>query len=61
MLLGDDMGLGKTIQSIAIACYYRDEWPLLVVCPSSVKMYWAEVYTELYRSVYYICYAIIVI
>ncbi len=54
VLLADDMGLGKTIQSIAIACYYRDEWPLLVVCPSSVRMYWAEVY-YIYISYIVIC------
>ncbi len=43
VLLADDMGLGKTIQAISVACYYRSEWPLLVICPASVKMYWAEV------------------
>ena len=42
-LLADDMGLGKTLQAIAVVCYYRHEWPLLVVCPSSVKVAWAEV------------------
>ncbi|XP_070565988.1 SWI/SNF-related matrix-associated actin-dependent regulator of chromatin subfamily A-like protein 1 [Ptychodera flava] len=43
-LIADDMGLGKTIQSICIACYYRTEWPLLVVVPSSVKLTWAEAF-----------------
>ena len=43
-LIADDMGLGKTVQAIAVACYYRSEWPLLVVCPASVKMAWAEVH-----------------
>lgn len=47
-MIADDMGLGKTIQAISVACYYRSEWPLLVVCPASVKMYWAEV--SHYRS-----------
>ncbi|XP_014676460.1 PREDICTED: SWI/SNF-related matrix-associated actin-dependent regulator of chromatin subfamily A-like protein 1 [Priapulus caudatus] len=42
LLLADDMGLGKTIQALAIAAYYRREWPLLVVCPSSVKRAWAD-------------------
>ena len=32
--------LGKTIQAIAIAAYYADDWPLLVVCPSSVRLTW---------------------
>lgn len=36
-LLADDMGLGKTLQAIAVANHYQDEWPLLVVCPSSAK------------------------
>lgn len=42
VLIADDMGLGKTIQSIAIASYYIREWPLLVVCPSSVRYSWLE-------------------
>nr|XP_033802534.1 SWI/SNF-related matrix-associated actin-dependent regulator of chromatin subfamily A-like protein 1 [Geotrypetes seraphini]XP_033802535.1 SWI/SNF-related matrix-associated actin-dependent regulator of chromatin subfamily A-like protein 1 [Geotrypetes seraphini]XP_033802537.1 SWI/SNF-related matrix-associated actin-dependent regulator of chromatin subfamily A-like protein 1 [Geotrypetes seraphini] len=42
LLLADDMGLGKTIQAICIAAYYRKEWPLLVVAPSSVRFSWAE-------------------
>ena len=43
VLLADDMGLGKTVQAVAVACVYRSEWPLLVVCPSSVKLVWSEV------------------
>lgn len=43
LLLADDMGLGKTVQAICIAAYYRSEWPLLVVAPSSVRFTWAEV------------------
>lgn len=39
-LIADDMGLGKTMQAIALALYYFDEWPLLVVCPASVKFQW---------------------
>ncbi|XP_075789135.1 SWI/SNF-related matrix-associated actin-dependent regulator of chromatin subfamily A-like protein 1 isoform X1 [Pelodiscus sinensis] len=44
LLLADDMGLGKTIQAICIAAYYRKEWPLLVVTPSSVRFTWAEAF-----------------
>ncbi|XP_010120798.1 PREDICTED: SWI/SNF-related matrix-associated actin-dependent regulator of chromatin subfamily A-like protein 1 [Chlamydotis macqueenii] len=44
LLLADDMGLGKTIQAICIAAYYRKEWPLLVVSPSSVRFTWAEAF-----------------
>lgn len=46
LLLADDMGLGKTVQAICIAAYYRNEWPLLVVAPSSVRFTWAEVKTS---------------
>ena len=42
-MLADDMGLGKTVQAIAISTYYRREWPLLVICPSSVRLVWAQV------------------
>ncbi|XP_048808882.1 SWI/SNF-related matrix-associated actin-dependent regulator of chromatin subfamily A-like protein 1 isoform X3 [Lagopus muta] len=44
LLLADDMGLGKTVQAICIAAYYRKEWPLLVVTPSSVRFTWAEAF-----------------
>ncbi|MEQ2278928.1 SWI/SNF- matrix-associated actin-dependent regulator of chromatin subfamily A-like protein 1 [Ameca splendens] len=44
LLLADDMGLGKTLQAICIAAYYRSEWPLLVVAPSSVRFTWAEAF-----------------
>jgi SWI/SNF-related matrix-associated actin-dependent regulator 1 of chromatin subfamily A len=41
LLLGDDMGLGKCIQAIALAAYYAaEDWPLLIVCPSSMRLTW---------------------
>jgi len=43
VLIADDMGLGKTIQAIAICNYYLDDWPVLIICPSSVKMSWQQV------------------
>ncbi|GFQ71950.1 hypothetical protein TNCT_6421 [Trichonephila clavata] len=42
VLIADDMGLGKTIQAIAIANYYSEDWPLLVVTPSSVRYSWQQ-------------------
>lgn len=40
ILLADDMGLGKTIQSLGIASAYKSKWPLLIVCPSSMRFAW---------------------
>uniref|UniRef100_A0A672QW51 SWI/SNF-related matrix-associated actin-dependent regulator of chromatin subfamily A-like protein 1 n=1 Tax=Sinocyclocheilus grahami TaxID=75366 RepID=A0A672QW51_SINGR len=51
LLLADDMGLGKTVQAICIAAYYRSEWPLLVVAPSSVRFTWAEAFRRWLPSV----------
>lgn len=51
LLLADDMGLGKTVQAICIAAYYRNEWPLLVVAPSSVRFTWAEAFRRWLPSV----------
>lgn len=28
---------GKTVQAIAVAAAYRDEWPLLIIAPSSLR------------------------
>ncbi|KAF4093296.1 hypothetical protein AMELA_G00000470 [Ameiurus melas] len=41
-LIADEMGLGKTVQAISVAYLYRDEWPLLIVVPSSLKYPWIE-------------------
>lgn len=40
-LLGDEMGLGKTVQALAVLSAYRDEWPVLIVCPSSLRESWS--------------------
>lgn len=39
---GDEMGLGKTLQALAVACAYREDWPVLVVAPSSLKANWKK-------------------
>lgn len=41
VLLADEMGLGKTCQAICIASCFPADWPLLVVCPSSMRFVWA--------------------
>ena len=40
ILIADEMGLGKTVQAIVLAYHYRQDWPLLIVSPSSVKFNW---------------------
>uniref|UniRef100_A0A0K0CWU2 SWI/SNF-related matrix-associated actin-dependent regulator of chromatin subfamily A-like protein 1 n=1 Tax=Angiostrongylus cantonensis TaxID=6313 RepID=A0A0K0CWU2_ANGCA len=40
ILLADEMGLGKSVQALTLARYYKAEWPLLIICPSSVKTAW---------------------
>ena len=42
ILLADDMGLGKTVQAIGIAFEYQMQWPLLVICPSSLRNVWEQ-------------------
>jgi SWI/SNF-related matrix-associated actin-dependent regulator 1 of chromatin subfamily A len=47
------MGLGKTIQAsmfilhllihlAAIAYYYKEDWPALIICPSSLRYNWSN-------------------
>ena len=43
LIIADDMGLGKTLQALCIAAYYRSEWPLLIIAPSSVRFAWRQV------------------
>ncbi|CAG8551786.1 15090_t:CDS:1 [Acaulospora colombiana] len=41
ILLGDEMGLGKTIQALTVCSFYESDWPVLVVCPSSLRLTWS--------------------
>ena len=40
VLIADEMGLGKTIQGIASMAVYHEDWPILVLCPSSARYHW---------------------
>ncbi|EPR78816.1 SWF/SNF family helicase [Spraguea lophii 42_110] len=42
VILADDMGLGKSIQALAIAEYYKKEYPLLIIAPSSLLDGWKD-------------------
>ncbi|XP_076674746.1 SWI/SNF-related matrix-associated actin-dependent regulator of chromatin subfamily A-like protein 1 [Andrena cerasifolii] len=50
-MIADDMGLGKTIQSLGIAHYFRNDWPLLIVVQSSVRYQWSEAIYKFLPSV----------
>ena len=41
-LLADDMGLGKTYQALTFMDYYRDNTPILIVCPSYLRCHWVQ-------------------
>lgn len=49
-MIADEMGLGKTLQGLAVACYFSSEWPLLIVCPSSLRFSWCVHYAYEYFS-----------
>jgi len=40
-IIGDEMGLGKTFMSLA-AAEEMDQWPVLIVCPNTLKTNWRE-------------------
>jgi SWI/SNF-related matrix-associated actin-dependent regulator 1 of chromatin subfamily A len=40
------MGCGKSIQALAAVACYEEEWPFLVIAPSSLKMQWAMMIEE---------------
>ena len=57
-------GLGKTVQAIAVMSTYRDEWPVLVICPSSLRgmaehgtMLWASCPLPFAQSLLFCCLA----
>lgn len=41
-LIGDEMGLGKTLQAIATMLAFPADWPVLVICPSSMRVMWGQ-------------------
>jgi SWI/SNF-related matrix-associated actin-dependent regulator of chromatin subfamily A-like protein 1 len=46
ILLGDEMGVGKTLQAICIARVYLEDWPVLVICPSALKLNWKKEFIQ---------------
>ncbi|GLV44988.1 Marcal1 [Carabus blaptoides fortunei] len=54
-LIADEMGLGKTFQALAIASYYRDDWPVLIVTTSSMRNIWQKTIYEHLPSVPLAC------
>jgi len=40
-LIADEMGLGKSVQALGAAVVLGG-WPLLIVCPASMRLVWAE-------------------
>lgn len=40
LLIADEMGLGKTVTALAIMLAFRSEWPLLILCPASLRYTW---------------------
>jgi len=36
------MGVGKTIQALAVSSVFIEDWPLLIICPKSLKLTWKE-------------------
>jgi SWI/SNF-related matrix-associated actin-dependent regulator 1 of chromatin subfamily A len=47
ILIADEMGLGKTRQAIASIIMYREDWPVLIICPSSARYHWLHELTNL--------------
>jgi SWI/SNF-related matrix-associated actin-dependent regulator 1 of chromatin subfamily A len=42
ILIADEMGVGKTIQAIGISAVYKEDWPVLIISPSSLKYNWRD-------------------
>ena len=46
LLIADEMGVGKTVQAIGLSSLYQKDWPVLVICPSSLKFAWRDEVTK---------------
>ncbi|TMW50300.1 hypothetical protein DOY81_004620 [Sarcophaga bullata] len=50
-MICDEMGLGKTYQAIAVADFYRDDWPLFICTTASTRDPWAQHIRDLLPSI----------
>ncbi|XP_037811206.1 SWI/SNF-related matrix-associated actin-dependent regulator of chromatin subfamily A-like protein 1 [Lucilia sericata] len=50
-MICDEMGLGKTYQAIAVADFYRDDWPLFICTTASTRDSWAQHIRDLLPAV----------
>lgn len=50
-MIADEMGLGKTYQAIAVADFYKEDWPLLICTTASTRDVWAAKIRQLLPSV----------
>jgi SWI/SNF-related matrix-associated actin-dependent regulator of chromatin subfamily A-like protein 1 len=50
-LLADDMGLGKTRQALAIADFYKEDWPLLIITTATTRTWWQKQIQDLLPKV----------
>jgi len=46
-MICDEMGLGKTYQALAVADYFKEDWPLLICTTASTRDSWARHIAEL--------------
>lgn len=46
-IIADEMGLGKTYQALAVADFYRDDWPVLICTTATTRDTWATKIREL--------------
>ena len=42
ILINDDPCAGKSLQALTLALAYRNEWPLLIICPAHLKFAWRQ-------------------
>lgn len=42
ILIADEMGIGKTIQTIGLCYIYKNDWPVIIICPGSLKYNWSN-------------------
>lgn len=45
-MIADEMGVGKSRQGLALLATYKQQWPALIICPSSLKGQWASMIQE---------------
>lgn len=50
VLIADEMGVGKTLQALCVAWLFKEDWPLCIICPATLKLNWKDEILKFFQN-----------